>query len=166
MDTTCQKAASEVCRQAAKYLQSGELVAIPTETVYGLAADATNGQAVQKIFKAKGRPQDNPLISHISSMEMLPMVWREVTPQAKALAEAFWPGPLTIITTQYGVGRRSVRRAFHGCRALALTPGCPANYCTGRSAVGGSLCQYVRQSQPNHGKKCAGGHERQNSAHC
>ena len=97
MDTTCQKAASEVCRQAAKYLQSGELVAIPTETVYGLAADATNGQAVQKIFKAKGRPQDNPLISHISSMEMLPMVWREVTPQAKALAEAFWPGPLTII---------------------------------------------------------------------
>lgn len=97
MDTSCQKATPDVCRLAAEYLQSGELVAIPTETVYGLAADATNGQAVQKIFKAKGRPQDNPLISHISSMEMLPMVWREVTPQAKVLAEAFWPGPLTMI---------------------------------------------------------------------
>lgn len=97
MHTSCEKASLEVCRQAAEYLKKGEIAAIPTETVYGLAADATNGQAVKKIFEAKGRPQDNPLISHISSMEMLPMVWRKVTPQAKALAEAFWPGPLTII---------------------------------------------------------------------
>ncbi|MEG1744227.1 MAG: L-threonylcarbamoyladenylate synthase, partial [Ruthenibacterium sp.] len=83
--------------QAAALLRAGEVVAIPTETVYGLAASALTDAAVRKIFAAKGRPQDNPLISHISSMEMLPMIVREVPETAKKLAAAFWPGPLTII---------------------------------------------------------------------
>ncbi|MEG2698717.1 MAG: L-threonylcarbamoyladenylate synthase, partial [Ruthenibacterium sp.] len=83
--------------QAAALLRAGEVVAIPTETVYGLAASALTDAAVRKIFAAKGRPQDNPLISHISSMEMLPMIVREVPEAAKKLAAAFWPGPLTII---------------------------------------------------------------------
>lgn len=87
----------ESVREAAELLERGELVAIPTETVYGLAADALNENAVKKIFLAKGRPQDNPLIVHISSMKMLPPLVREIPDIAKALAERFWGGPLTMI---------------------------------------------------------------------
>ena len=82
---------------AAKLLQQGELVALPTETVYGIAADARNGEAVKKIFEAKGRPQDNPLIVHICGMEMLQGIVSEVPERAKKLAAAFWPGPLTMV---------------------------------------------------------------------
>ena len=82
---------------AARLLQQGELVALPTETVYGIAADARNGEAVKKIFEAKGRPQDNPLIVHICGMEMLNGIVSEVPERAKKLAAAFWPGPLTMI---------------------------------------------------------------------
>jgi L-threonylcarbamoyladenylate synthase len=72
-------------------------VGIPTETVYGLAADARNPEAVRQIFAAKGRPADNPLIVHIAGMEQLEEIAQEVPPLAKRLAEAFWPGPLTMI---------------------------------------------------------------------
>ena len=82
---------------AAKLLQQGELVALPTETVYGIAADARNGEAVKKIFEAKGRPQDNPLIVHIYGMDMLKGIVSEVPERAKKLAAAFWPGPLTMV---------------------------------------------------------------------
>ncbi|MBQ3133977.1 MAG: threonylcarbamoyl-AMP synthase [Clostridia bacterium] len=82
---------------AARLLADGEPVAIPTETVYGLAADAQNEQAVAKIFAAKGRPQDNPLIVHVASWEQLLPLVAEVPPCAKALADAYWPGPLTMI---------------------------------------------------------------------
>ncbi|MGN0984439.1 MAG: L-threonylcarbamoyladenylate synthase [Gemmiger sp.] len=82
---------------AAKLLQQGELVALPTETVYGIAADARNGEAVKKIFQAKGRPQDNPLIVHICGMEMLQGLVSQVPERAYKLAEAFWPGPLTMV---------------------------------------------------------------------
>ena len=74
---------------AAKLLQQGELVALPTETVYGIAADARNGAAVKKIFEAKGRPQDNPLIVHIYGMKMLNGIVSEVPERAKKLAAAF-----------------------------------------------------------------------------
>ncbi len=82
---------------AADILKRGGLCAIPTETVYGLAADALNEQAVANIFKAKGRPQDNPLIVHICDMDMLRPLVKEIPEAAKKLADAFWPGPLTII---------------------------------------------------------------------
>ncbi|MFQ9792922.1 MAG: L-threonylcarbamoyladenylate synthase [Acutalibacteraceae bacterium] len=82
---------------AAELLKNGGLVAIPTETVYGLAADATNGAAVERIFKAKGRPQDNPLIVHISSYEQLERLVSHIPEHAKRLMETFWPGPLTVI---------------------------------------------------------------------
>ena len=82
---------------AANLLRQGELVALPTETVYGIAADARNGEAVKKIFEAKGRPQDNPLIVHICGMEMLEGIVSEVPDRARKLADAFWPGPLTMI---------------------------------------------------------------------
>ena len=82
---------------AAEILKRGGIVAIPTETVYGLAADGMNPEAVAKIFKAKGRPQDNPLILHIAELDWLGRVASYVPEAAKKLAAAFWPGPLTII---------------------------------------------------------------------
>ena len=80
--------------KAAELLRSGELVALPTETVYGIAADARNGEAVKKIFVAKGRPQDNPLIVHVTGPEMLPGLVSEVPERAQLLMAAFCPGPL------------------------------------------------------------------------
>ncbi len=83
--------------EAAAFLRSGELVAFPTETVYGLGADALRSDAVAKVFEAKGRPPDNPVIVHIASVEQLAIVARDVTPAAERFAEAFWPGPLTLV---------------------------------------------------------------------
>ena len=77
-------------------IEAGEVVAIPTETVYGLAADAANGKAVARIFEAKGRPRFNPLIAHVSSLEMAKTV-ALFDPLSQRLAEAFWPGPLTLV---------------------------------------------------------------------
>lgn len=88
----------EAIRKGAVLIQEGEIVAFPTETVYGLGADATNEKAVKKIFKAKGRPQDNPLIVHIASSDWLPdLIKGEISSIGKKLIMAFWPGPLTII---------------------------------------------------------------------
>ena len=84
-------------KTAADFILQGEVVGMPTETVYGLAANALNGEAVAKIFRAKGRPQDNPLIVHIADFEQIYDLCPTVPPQAKLLAEAFWPGPLTMI---------------------------------------------------------------------
>ena len=83
--------------RAAALLQQGELVAVPTETVYGLAANATDADAVAKIFQAKGRPADHPLIVHIPTLEMLEQFAVEIPQSAYQLAAAFWPGPLTLL---------------------------------------------------------------------
>ena len=83
--------------QAGALLRAGEVVGIPTETVYGLAANALDPMAVARIFEAKGRPQDNPLIVHIADLESVKDIATEFPPEAQALADAFWPGPLTII---------------------------------------------------------------------
>jgi L-threonylcarbamoyladenylate synthase len=83
--------------QAARSLAAGELVAFATETVYGLGADATNPAALAKIFALKGRPADHPLIVHIADASQLDRFARDVPPGARALARAFWPGPLTMI---------------------------------------------------------------------
>ena len=84
-------------RIAGRILKSGGLVAIPTETVYGLAANALDGKAVAGIFRAKGRPQDNPLIVHIASLSQWEPLVMQIPSLAMELAKAFWPGPLTII---------------------------------------------------------------------
>ncbi|WP_261379359.1 L-threonylcarbamoyladenylate synthase [Denitratisoma sp. DHT3] len=83
--------------RAVLLLRAGELVAIPTETVYGLGADAANPAAVARIFAAKGRPADHPLIVHIPDAGHLERWARDIPPAARALAAAFWPGPLTLI---------------------------------------------------------------------
>ncbi len=97
MKTLLNKADKETIALAARLLAEGEIVAIPTETVYGIAGNAYNGEIVKKIYEAKGRPSDNPLIVHISDMDMLYDVAGAVNEDALRLADAFWPGPLTII---------------------------------------------------------------------
>ena len=82
---------------AGKIIAEGGLVAFPTETVYGLGADALNEDAVKKIYVAKGRPSDNPLIVHVAQKEDIAPLVKEVTPAAKALIDAFFPAPLTVI---------------------------------------------------------------------
>lgn len=83
--------------RAAAQLKAGELVAFPTETVYGLGADASNADAVRKVFAAKGRPADHPLIVHIADAVQLANWARDIPPAAHTLAKTFWPGPLTLV---------------------------------------------------------------------
>lgn len=88
---------TDALREAGEIIKAGGLVAFPTETVYGLGGDALNPASAKKIYKAKGRPSDNPLIVHIAAMEALPYIVEEVPETAKKLASCFWPGPLTMI---------------------------------------------------------------------
>lgn len=94
INSTTQK--EEIVR-VSQILKSGGVVAIPTETVYGLAASARDNAAIDKVFEAKGRPQDNPLIVHIANMDMLEDVAVDIPDVAYRLAELFWPGPLTMV---------------------------------------------------------------------
>ncbi len=82
---------------AAAFIKAGEIAAFPTETVYGLGADAYNEKAVKKIFKAKGRPVDNPLIVHIANKKDINVLAQEITPSAKKIISKFFPGPVTVI---------------------------------------------------------------------
>lgn len=92
-----QKSIEDKISAAAKILRQGGLVAIPTETVYGLGANGLDASAVNRIFEAKGRPQDNPLILHVTGAQWLPRYCRDIPPMAYVLARKFWPGPLTMI---------------------------------------------------------------------
>ena len=87
----------EIMREAGELLKSGALVAFPTETVYGLGANALDAEASAKIYAAKGRPSDNPLIIHVADMESLELITEEIPQTAVKLAEKFWPGPLTMV---------------------------------------------------------------------
>ena len=87
----------EAIRRGGDILKQGGLVAFPTETVYGLGGDALNPQASMKIYAAKGRPSDNPLIVHIAEFSALNRIVKEIPNEARKLAEALWPGPLTMI---------------------------------------------------------------------
>ena len=87
----------QALKQAGEILQQGGLVAFPTETVYGLGGDALNPESSRKIYAAKGRPSDNPLIVHISKFEDIYPIVKEVSEEAVKIAKAFWPGPLTVI---------------------------------------------------------------------
>lgn len=120
---------------AADLLASGELVAIPTETVYGLAANALNSEAVSSIYVAKGRPSDNPLIVHIADFKDWEPLVTHIPDNAKQLAEAYWPGPLTIIlpasdkvpsVVTGGLTTVAVRFPAHPiAQAVILQSGCP-----------------------------------------
>ena len=93
---------AEQWSQAADLLQQGGIVALPTETVYGLAADSVQTQAVEAVYEAKGRPEQKPLSVLVTSMDMVEQVCEAIPPVAYALAEAFWPGPLTMVLQDKG----------------------------------------------------------------
>ncbi len=95
----------EYIDKAAEIIKSGGLVAFPTETVYGLGANALDDDAVAKIFEAKGRPQDNPIIVHVNSVAMARKI-AKLSERARKLADAFWPGPLSIVVPAIGLGSR------------------------------------------------------------
>jgi L-threonylcarbamoyladenylate synthase len=86
--------------RAAELLRAGEVVALPTETVYGLAANALDETAVAKIFQVKGRPANNPIIVHVASLELANRCVAQFPPVAEKLAKAFWPGPLTLVLSR------------------------------------------------------------------
>ena len=125
----------EDIKKAAEILKNGGLAAIPTETVYGLAANALDPVAVGKIFAAKGRPQDNPLIVHVASLDAIPPLVKKVDPRMLKLAERFWPGPLTIISERSeivpdavtaGLSTVAIRMPSHPCaRAIIEQSGLP-----------------------------------------
>lgn len=106
---------SSAIQQAADVLRAGGLVAFPTETVYGLGANATDAEAVSRIFSAKARPTSDPIIVHIAALEQVPEVAQHVPERARTLAARFWPGPLTLI--------------------LERAPSIPPNVSAGRSTV-------------------------------
>lgn len=97
MKTELLKVNEESVALGARLIREGELVGFPTETVYGLGANALDARAVAKIFEAKGRPQDNPLITHVACVEEIPPLVRAIPAAARKLMEAFWPGPMTLI---------------------------------------------------------------------
>lgn len=125
----------EIMRMASEVIRGGGLVAFPTETVYGLGADALNPDAAKKIYAAKGRPSDNPLIVHIADYQDLDRIAKEVPEAARKLAEIFWPGPLTMIVqknenvpyeTTGGLDTVAVRMPNHfAALELIRSSGCP-----------------------------------------
>jgi L-threonylcarbamoyladenylate synthase len=122
-------------REAARLIAGGEVVAFPTETVYGLGANGLNAEACKKIFAAKGRPADNPLILHIAEMDGMDPLTSGLSPMAKKLMEAFWPGPMTLIVPKSekipdvvtaGLDTVAVRFPIHPvARELIRQAGCP-----------------------------------------
>lgn len=126
---------TEDLKQAAEILAGGGLVAFPTETVYGLGADALNGEAVGKVYAAKGRPSDNPMIVHISSKNDFVKLTPEITEDMRLLASHFWPGPMTLIVkripripdvTTGGLDTVGIRMpGLEAARELIRMAGCP-----------------------------------------
>ncbi len=122
-------------QEAAEWICRGDVVGLPTETVYGLAANAFSDESVARIFAAKGRPQDNPLIVHIADINDLPRVAKNIPQDAYRLADAFWPGPLTLIlergdnvvpSVSAGLASVGVRLPAHeAARAVIKAAGVP-----------------------------------------
>ncbi|MEM1564089.1 MAG: L-threonylcarbamoyladenylate synthase, partial [Candidatus Bathyarchaeia archaeon] len=126
---------AEIISEAAEIIRNGGLVAFPTETVYGLGADALNAKAVLALFKAKRRPLDNPPIVHVGKFEDVCKLVREVPAKAEILMKNFWPGPLTLVfrrsnvvpdVTVCGLDTIAVRMPKHNVAlALIRESGCP-----------------------------------------
>ena len=133
-------------RLAAEQLRQGKLVAIPTETVYGLGANALDEKAVASIFRAKGRPTDNPLIVHIADVNDL-KTYAEPNEWAYLLAERFWPGPLTMVLP----ARDCVPKRF-GCPSFSCPSGGSSVDPVFRVSHRSSLCKYFGKAQRNDGR--------------
>ena len=154
MVTQLLSASSADIEIAAELIKNGELVGIPTETVYGLAADALNPSAVAKVFAAKGRPADNPLIVHIADISMLTELAFDIPESAYRLAEKFWPGPLTMILkkkacipdiTSGGLDTVGIRMPAHtAARMLIKKSGLPI------AAPSGNISGYPSPTKSEH----------------
>ncbi len=118
----------ESLNEASKLLSQGEAIAFPTETVYGLGANALSDDAVRKIYAAKGRPSDNPLIVHVCDESMMLSIASEVPLSAKKLCEKFWPGPLTVLVPSNGRVSRLCTAGSYIC--------CILSYVSGQACVG------------------------------
>ena len=135
MKTQVKPVSPEAIREAAQLIRAGELVGMPTETVYGLAANALDERAVMKIFEAKGRPADNPLIVHVSCVEEIAPLVKGIPPAARKLMDAYWPGPMTLIlpkadcipsAVSAGLDTVGIRLPdSEAARALIRESGCP-----------------------------------------
>ena len=128
METKLLRANERAIECAAELIRAGEVVGFPTETVYGLGANALDGKAVLKIFAAKGRPADNPLIVHISALdEIAPLISGDLPESARRLAAAYWPGPMTLILKKSALIPDEVSAGLDtvGVR-YAVQPGCAA----------------------------------------
>lgn len=135
MKTRILRETTEEIKEAAELIASGGLVAFPTETVYGLGADALNAEAVGKVYAAKGRPSDNPMIVHIAAKEQMLELTEKLTPDMEKLMDSFWPGPMTMIvkrldlipdTTTGGLNTVGIRMpSDETARKLIAFSGCP-----------------------------------------
>jgi L-threonylcarbamoyladenylate synthase len=141
--------------RAAEILKNGGLVAIPTETVYGLGASALNEAALKKIFEVKGRPAENPLIIHVSSSDELEKWCRNIPAAAYRLAEVFWPGPLTLLLEKKPVIPSLVTA---GLSTVAVR--CPRHPLTlelikqSGVPIAAPIRQYLGQAQPHYSRTC------------
>ena len=141
-------------------LRQGGLVAFPTETVYGLGANALNEEAAKKIYAAKGRPSDNPLIAHVADFEAVKPLAKEISEAGKKLMEQYWPGPLTLVFpkseivpfgTTGGLETVAIRMPKDEvARTLIRLAGVP---------VGPPQCQYFWQTKSYYGRSCVSGYE-------
>ena len=143
--------------EAARILREGGLVAFPTETVYGLGGNALDEKASGKIYAAKGRPSDNPLIAHVSCLEEVGPLVSRVPEAGRKLMEAFWPGPLTLI---FPKSSQVPYATTGGLETVAVrmperSGGQPADR-PGRRAGGGPQRQHLGAAQPHHSGACAG----------
>ena len=115
METVLTKSSTE----AARFIRRGGIVAFPTETVYGLGANVFDEKAVARIFEAKARPADNPLIAHVGSLDQISLLASEITPAARKFIEAFFPSPLTLVLPRAELYLISAERAL---KAPGKTP--------------------------------------------
>lgn len=137
----------EAMQAASEMLAQGELVIFPTETVYGIGADATNAQAVSKIYEVKGRPSNNPLIAHIWDFAQVREIADEISPLAEKLMHAFWPGPFTIVLHSKGVLPKRFRWIGYHCGADAFQSLCAGNAAHKRKDCGSTQRQFIRTAQ-------------------
>ena len=142
--------------EAAKLLREGQLVALPTETVYGLGANGLSENAVAKIFEAKGRPQDNPLILHIADASQMEDICHSIPKEAYLLAEKFWPGPLTMVLPAKDIVPKRTTGGFHRGCPLSGSRRHPGYHPAGGRSHRRPLGKHLRQALHHHRLACLG----------
>ena len=154
----------EEIEEAARLIQQGEVVAFPTETVYGLGGNGLMEEAVRKIYQAKGRPSDNPLILHISDIDMIEELTEDVPDTARKAMECFWPGPMTVILKKSDKVPRCVTGGLETV-AVRMPSDPTARELIRRAEVpiAAPSCQYIRKAESDKSRACVGGSEWKNS---